>query len=116
LLYGPDATTMHAGRTQPLSAGADRRRGFIVSGLLFTMSFATQTCWWAPRPCGGTRVLFFARAKRGIAGGTKRASRASERQRHDQDLGAQHPGQIAEGDVGGRRARAVARGSRSCGV
>jgi hypothetical protein len=64
LFYCPDAITMHAGRTQPLSAGADHGAGFIVFGLLFTMSFATQTCWWAPRPYAGTRGLFSARAKR----------------------------------------------------
>src|SRR5262249_33495075 len=30
--YCPDATTMRAGRTQPLGAGVDCRRGFIVFG------------------------------------------------------------------------------------
>ena len=32
-------------KDQPAAARNDRRRNLIVSGLLFTMSFATHTCW-----------------------------------------------------------------------
>src|SRR5215813_11115541 len=47
-----------------------------------------------------------------LAGTAKRAITMSERESHDQNLGAQHLGQRAEGDVGGGRARAAARAHR----
>src|SRR5262249_55731798 len=92
------------GRAQPSSVGAARRRGFIVSGLLFTMSFATPTCCrLGPCLARDSRLVFCPReAMNG------RDNTSERKESHDQDLGAKHLGERAEGDVGGRRARAAA--------
>src|SRR5262249_17775175 len=63
------------------------------------------------RPCAGASCFLPARSDELVAT-TKRPSRVSERQSHDQGLGAKHLGERAEGDVGGGRARAAARAHR----
>ena len=92
-------------RMQP-AAAAEKR-------LLFRIVFCNcSVCRPRSPSLAGPAACFLPARRDESAETAKRPSRGSERESHDQNLGAKHLGQRAEGDVGGRRARAAARAHR----